>query len=68
MDGDPEKVDPSSPDHVPEQWLMDDDPDACFLLSEESLGVDWNRPEEDLAWAYLQVYASRPNSILPWTP
>lgn len=24
------------------------------LLSEASLAVDWNRPEEDAAWAYLQ--------------
>ncbi len=24
------------------------------LLSERSLSEDWNRPEEDEAWAYLQ--------------
>lgn len=24
------------------------------LLSEQSLSVDWNRPEEDAAWAHLQ--------------
>lgn len=24
------------------------------LLSESSLAVDWNRPEEDEAWRYLQ--------------
>ena len=24
------------------------------LLSEESLGTDWNRPEEEAAWSYLQ--------------
>jgi predicted DNA-binding antitoxin AbrB/MazE fold protein len=24
------------------------------LLSEKSLGVDWDRPEEDEAWSYLQ--------------
>lgn len=24
------------------------------LLSEASLGKDWNRPEEDAAWAHLQ--------------
>lgn len=24
------------------------------LLSESSLGVDWNRPEEDAAWSHLQ--------------
>jgi hypothetical protein len=28
--------------------------DETALLSEESLAVDWNRPEEDAAWAYLQ--------------
>jgi len=26
----------------------------CVLLSEASLAVDWNNPEEDAAWAYLQ--------------
>jgi hypothetical protein len=24
------------------------------LLSEQALGEDWNRPEEDEAWAHLQ--------------
>ena len=24
------------------------------LLSEQALGEDWNRPEEDAAWSYLQ--------------
>jgi len=24
------------------------------LLSEAALAVDWNRPEEDLAWSHLQ--------------
>jgi hypothetical protein len=24
------------------------------LLSEPALAKDWNRPEEDLAWSYLQ--------------
>lgn len=24
------------------------------LLSEQSLAIDWNRPEEDEAWAHLQ--------------
>ena len=29
---------------------------ACetALLSEEALAEDWNRPEEDAAWSYLQ--------------
>jgi hypothetical protein len=26
----------------------------CALLSEKSLAEDWNRPEEDEAWAHLQ--------------
>lgn len=26
------------------------------LLSEQALAVDWNRPEEDEAWAHLQPY------------
>ena len=26
----------------------------CYLLSETSLAADWNRPEEDAAWAHLQ--------------
>ena len=25
------------------------------LLSESALSVDWNRPEEDAAWSYLQA-------------
>lgn len=29
-------------------------PDEAALLSERSLGVDWDRPEEDAAWAHLQ--------------
>ena len=28
------------------------------LLSEASLAVDWNRPEEDAAWSHLQREAS----------
>ena len=28
--------------------------DETALLSEAALAVDWNRPEEDAAWAYLQ--------------
>jgi hypothetical protein len=34
--------DEASPDH------------EATLLSEASLATDWNRPEEDAAWAYLQ--------------
>jgi hypothetical protein len=28
--------------------------DDTALLSEASLAQDWNKPEEDLAWAHLQ--------------
>jgi hypothetical protein len=37
--------------------VLDDSPpvfNEAYLLSEASLAVDWNRPEEDAAWAYLQ--------------
>jgi hypothetical protein len=30
------------------------DADEPALLSEASLAVDWNRPEEDAAWAHMQ--------------
>jgi hypothetical protein len=29
-------------------------PSETALLSEASLATDWNRPEEDEAWAHLQ--------------
>lgn len=29
-------------------------PQETVMLSEQSLGEDWNRPEEDAAWAHLQ--------------
>ena len=28
--------------------------DEAALLSESALAQDWNRPEEDAAWSYLQ--------------
>jgi hypothetical protein len=28
--------------------------DETTLLSEQALGEDWNRPDEDAAWSYLQ--------------
>lgn len=38
--------------------ILDEDPpphpNECALLSEAVLAVDWNRPEEDAAWAHLQ--------------
>ena len=29
-------------------------PGEAALLAEPALGADWNRPEEDAAWSYLQ--------------
>lgn len=29
-------------------------PGEAALLAEAALAVDWNRPEEDAAWAHLQ--------------
>jgi hypothetical protein len=29
-------------------------PTEAALLSESTLAEDWNRPEEDVAWAHLQ--------------
>jgi hypothetical protein len=38
--------------------ILDEEPSAgsseTALLSEQSLAEDWNRPEEDEAWSYLQ--------------
>jgi hypothetical protein len=36
--------------------ILQDAPHAqeTGLLSEPALAVDWNRPEEDAAWSYLQ--------------
>ena len=38
--------------------VLDEEPTTGYsetaLLSEPSLGEDWNRPEEDEAWSYLQ--------------
>lgn len=38
--------------------ILEDEPaskaSVTALLSEESLGEDWNRPEEDEAWSHLQ--------------
>ncbi|MEZ4266631.1 MAG: hypothetical protein R3F39_09655 [Myxococcota bacterium] len=30
------------------------DPSDAALLSEQALAADWDRPEEDAAWAHLQ--------------
>jgi hypothetical protein len=38
--------------------ILEEDPrmvaGEAALLSEHALGEDWNRPEEDEAWSYLQ--------------
>jgi hypothetical protein len=37
--------------------ILDEEPATgheTALLSETSLAEDWNRPEEDAAWSYLQ--------------
>lgn len=38
--------------------ILDEEPASGFhetaLLSEPSLAEDWNRPQEDAAWSYLQ--------------
>jgi len=36
--------------------ILDEPPvvDEVTLLSEPALAEDWNRPEEDAAWSYLQ--------------
>ncbi len=42
--------------------VLDEPPDeasdiSTALLSESALAADWNRPEEDAAWAHLQPEA-----------
>jgi hypothetical protein len=40
--------------------ILDEPPviqDETALLSEAALAEDWNRPEEDAAWAHLQHLA-----------
>jgi hypothetical protein len=36
--------------------ILEEEPQVqdAALLSEAALAEDWNRPEEDAAWAYLQ--------------
>jgi hypothetical protein len=38
--------------------ILDEEPAVCSnetaFLSEAALAEDWNRPEEDAAWSYLQ--------------
>ena len=53
------KVQPADPTALLPQgrallsWQTEPDIE-CMLMSETSLAVDWLRPEEDEAWAYLQ--------------
>lgn len=34
--------------------ILEDDSTETAILSETALAQDWNRPEEDAAWAHLQ--------------
>jgi hypothetical protein len=45
---------PMSPQPVEDDGSFEEQTDECFLLSLESHARDWNRPEEDAVWAYLQ--------------
>jgi hypothetical protein len=46
--------------------ILDDDAQLeTALLSEASLAVDWNRPEEDEAWSHLQRLGNDPAFKLP---
>ena len=37
-----------------DEEVCDDLPNITALLSEQSLSTDWNRQEEDEAWAHLR--------------
>ena len=37
-----------------EDEAFDEIPNITDLLSEQALATDWNRPEEDEAWAHLR--------------
>jgi len=49
-----------------EDWLMDDDSNVGYALSEASLAEAWDRPEEVAAWAYLQIYSTPRYPLLGW--
>ncbi len=36
-----------------EDWI--EGSNECWLMSQAALAVDWDRPEEDAAWAYLST-------------
>ena len=38
-----------------DEEALDEKLNITALLSEQALAVDWNRPEEDEAWAHLQL-------------
>lgn len=50
--GSVERIKPKYADELPAEL------NPAVLLSEASLAVDWNRPEEDAAWSHLQRQAS----------
>jgi hypothetical protein len=37
-----------------DEEVFDEIPNITAFLSEQALATDWNRPEEDEAWAHLQ--------------
>ena len=37
-----------------DEEVLDEIPNLGALLSEQALAQDWNKPEEDEAWAHLQ--------------
>jgi|SaaInl7_200m_RNA_FD_contig_41_54556_length_487_multi_3_in_0_out_0_1 hypothetical protein len=46
--------------------ILDEEADLeTALLSEASLAVDWDRPEEDEAWAHLQRLGNDPTFTFP---
>jgi len=49
-----EPVDPSSARRALVTILDEDAVSKTALLSEAALSEDWDRPEEDAAWAHLQ--------------
>lgn len=50
--GSVERIKPKHANESPAQL------NPSLLLSEASLSVDWNRPEEEAAWSHLQREAS----------
>ncbi len=44
-----------------EDEIFDELPNITAFLSEQALANDWNRPEEDDAWAHLQYNRNTQN-------